>query len=108
MTDTTTRRRSPGPKRCGAGPHSESARRSRHGIGLPPKSDDARNCVPLWLLDNHNGTQNAKPATRSQLQPLVLPQDGQAWHEPARCICTPHCMQYGASTLVVGRLMAGD
>jgi hypothetical protein len=28
-----------------------------------------------------------------QLQPLVLPQDGQAWHEPARCICTPHCMQ---------------
>ena len=73
-----------------------------------PKSDDARDCVPLWLLDNHNGTQNAKPATRSQLQPLVLPQDGQAWHEPARCICTPHCMQYGASTLVVGRLMAGD
>ena len=32
-----------------------------------------------------------------QLQPLVLPQLGQAWHEPARCICTPHCMQYGAS-----------
>jgi hypothetical protein len=28
-----------------------------------------------------------------QLQPLVLPHDGQAWQEPARCICTPHCMQ---------------
>src|SRR4029450_7011438 len=35
----------------------------------------------------------------NQLQPLVLPHDGQAWQEPARCICTPHCMQYGASTL---------
>lgn len=32
-----------------------------------------------------------------QLQPLVFPQDGQAWHDPARCIFTPHCMQYGAS-----------
>ena len=32
-----------------------------------------------------------------QLQPLVLPQLGQAWQEPARCIWTPHCMQYGAS-----------
>ena len=30
-----------------------------------------------------------------QLQPLVLPQLGQAWQLPARCICTPHCMQYG-------------
>ena len=28
-----------------------------------------------------------------QLQPLVLPQLGQAWQEPARCIWTPHCMQ---------------
>ena len=26
-------------------------------------------------------------------QPLVLPQLGQAWQEPARCIWTPHCMQ---------------
>src|SRR5690606_24862452 len=42
-----------------------------------------------------------------QLQPLVLPQLGQAWHEPARCICTPHCMQYGASTLALVRCTAG-
>jgi hypothetical protein len=28
-----------------------------------------------------------------QLQPEVLPQLGQAWQEPARCIWTPHCMQ---------------
>jgi hypothetical protein len=33
------------------------------------------------------------PGISDQLQPLVEPQDGQAWHEPARCICTPHCMQ---------------
>ena len=32
-----------------------------------------------------------------QLQPLVLPQLGQAWHEPARIIGTPHCMHIGAS-----------
>ena len=32
-----------------------------------------------------------------QLQPLVEPQLGQAWHEPARIICTPHCMHIGAS-----------
>jgi hypothetical protein len=32
-----------------------------------------------------------------QLQPEVLPHDGQAWHEPARFICTPHCMHIGAS-----------
>jgi hypothetical protein len=32
-----------------------------------------------------------------QLQPLVEPQLGQAWHEPARIICTPHCMHMGAS-----------
>jgi hypothetical protein len=41
---------------------------------------------------------NGKPASPlgwswAQLQPLVLPQLGQAWHEPARCIWTPHCMQ---------------
>ena len=29
----------------------------------------------------------------AQLQPLVLPQVGQAWQLPARIICTPHCMQ---------------
>ena len=39
----------------------------------------------------------------------MLPHDGQAWHDPARCICTPHCMQYGASMLLAaGGLMAGD
>jgi len=32
-----------------------------------------------------------------QLQPLVLPQLGQAWQLPARIICTPHCMHIGAS-----------
>ena len=32
-----------------------------------------------------------------QLQPLVLPQLGQAWHEPARIMVTPHCMHIGAS-----------
>ena len=30
-------------------------------------------------------------------QPLVEPQLGQAWQEPARCICTPHVMHMGAS-----------
>ena len=40
----------------------------------------------------------------SQLQPLVEPQLGQAWHEPAGTICTPHCMQIGAS---LGRTLAG-
>jgi hypothetical protein len=33
----------------------------------------------------------------SQLQPLVEPQLGQAWQEPARIICTPHCIHIGAS-----------
>ena len=32
-----------------------------------------------------------------QLHPLVEPQLGQAWHDPARFICTPHCMHIGAS-----------
>src|ERR671910_138826 len=45
------------------------------------------------------GYGNSAPAG-GQLQPLVLPQDGHAWQEPARCICTPHCMQYGASAWV--------
>src|SRR4051812_2428710 len=42
-----------------------------------------------------------------QLQPLVLPQLGQAWHEPARCIWTPHCMQYGASETVLAAVDFG-
>lgn len=29
----------------------------------------------------------------TQEQPLVLPQEGQAWQLPERIICTPHCMQ---------------
>jgi hypothetical protein len=33
------------------------------------------------------------PDRLHQLQPLVLPQLGQAWQEPARCIWTPHIMQ---------------
>jgi hypothetical protein len=37
------------------------------------------------------------PARPLQLQPLVLPQLGQAWQLPARTICTPHCMHIGAS-----------
>ena len=42
---------------------------------------------------------------RCQLQPEVLPHDGHAWHEPARCICTPHCMHIGASLCVMTRGM---
>ena len=34
-----------------------------------------------------------------QLQPLVVPQLGQAWQLPARCMVTPHCMHIGASWL---------
>jgi len=37
------------------------------------------------------------PSPFGQLQPLVLPQLGQAWQLPARFICTPHCMHIGAS-----------
>jgi hypothetical protein len=33
----------------------------------------------------------------NQLQPLVVPHDGHAWQEPARCMVTPHCMHIGAS-----------
>lgn len=36
-----------------------------------------------------------------QLQPLVVPHDGQAWQEPARCMTTPHCMHIGASWLTI-------
>ena len=32
-------------------------------------------------------------------QPLVVPQLGQAWQLPARCMTTPHCMHSGASWL---------
>jgi hypothetical protein len=42
------------------------------------------------IRDRIPGTLNDR---LHQLQPLVLPQLGQAWHEPARCIWTPHCMQ---------------
>ena len=41
--------------------------------------------------------------TGYQLQPLVEPQLGQAWHAPARCIWTPHCMHIGASDLYTAR-----
>ena len=34
-----------------------------------------------------------------QLQPLVLPQLGQAWQLPARIICTPQVMHIGASPI---------
>src|ERR1700747_1216604 len=30
-------------------------------------------------------------------QPLVAPQDGQAWHEPARCMMSPHTWQITTS-----------
>ena len=32
----------------------------------------------------------------------MLPQLGQAWQEPARCIWMPHCMQSGALTSATG------
>jgi hypothetical protein len=38
-----------------------------------------------------------QPGRPTQLQPLVLPQLGQAWQAPARCIWTPHIMHMGAS-----------
>ena len=47
---------------------------------------------------SRNGALDAPP---TQLQPLVVPQLGQAWQEPARCITTPHCMHIGASWLTV-------
>ncbi|MEY4158756.1 MAG: hypothetical protein RL743_1251, partial [Actinomycetota bacterium] len=41
-----------------------------------------------------------------QEQPEVEPHDGHAWHEPARCIWTPHCMHIGASLcFTAGRSM---
>ena len=41
----------------------------------------------------------AHRAGDAQLQPLVVPQLGQAWQAPARTIATPHCMHIGASEL---------
>jgi hypothetical protein len=63
----------------------------------------------VTFLTDRNVTGAETPVTlidRShQLQPLVLPQLGQAWHEPARIICTPHCMHMGAS---LARCAGGD
>ena len=51
----------------------------------------------VTFLTGRNVTGAETPVTLidrlHQLQPLVLPQLGQAWQEPARCIWTPHCMQ---------------
>ena len=37
----------------------------------------------------------------------MLPQLGQAWQEPARIICTPHCMHIGASLTRAARHFDG-
>ena len=61
-------------QRCRAGPTRSCSSRSAEG------------CVDVDVTDSAD-------AGGHQLQPLVLPQLGQAWQEPARCIWTPHCMQ---------------
>ena len=55
---------------------------------IPNKARSARTCASVSSFGDD---------VDHQLQPLVEPQLGQAWHEPARIICTPHCMHIGAS-----------
>lgn len=62
----------------------------------PRPSAGHRSMFPL-AADDRRIRPERRSAPRAQLQPLVLPQLGQAWHEPARFICTPHCMHIGAS-----------
>jgi hypothetical protein len=48
-------------------------------------------------MSSGHETPMTSPDRSHQLHPLVVPQLGQAWQEPARIICTPHCMHSGAS-----------
>ena len=55
---------------------------------LPPERGTGGK-KPYGVRLSASGTDQAKRASRYE-QPLVVPQLGHAWHEPARCICTPH------------------
>ena len=57
---------------------------------VTPIMAQARGSIPLW---DH---PRAWAVVSTQLHPLVLPQPGQAWQLPARCMVMPHCMQIGA------------
>src|SRR4051794_17788167 len=85
-TATTDNRRSvmASPSRSDCGHHTPAHR--------PAQDVDA----PVALTDLDGGRRDIVDRLH-QLQPLVDPQLGQAWHEPARIICTPHCMHMGAS-----------
>jgi hypothetical protein len=82
-------------------------------VPLPP-SAPSRTCVTAtrfgdrgtdYLHGNGRGIPTLPTPSRGQgkvdrpryEQPLVVPQLGQAWQEPARIIWTPHCMHIGAS-----------
>ena len=64
------------------------------GVQTPP---DLAADSPLFVPESAARLAFNGATGGTQLQPLVLPQLGQAWHEPARFICTPHCMHIGAS-----------
>ena len=83
-TRTHTTVRQPGP-RAGHPNHPSSGTR---GASVT----DSRTSVTGRRV---TGAQTPVTSTdrQHQLQPLVLPQLGQAWQLPARCIWTPHCMQ---------------
>ena len=54
---------------------------------LPPERETGgKKPYPVRLSASGSGSG----VTAAYEQPLVVPQLGQAWHEPARCICTPH------------------
>src|SRR5688500_2966627 len=76
------------------------------------KSADGPPDQVLDTADQDSNIGSRSPVTSphvpaAQEQPLVLPQLGQAWHEPARCIWTPQVMQYGASECVTAATGTG-
>jgi hypothetical protein len=82
-------------------------------VDTPTRNDKSREGHEASQFEGQN--REGVPTTHSiitvssaradgQLQPEVLPQLGQAWHDPARTICTPHCMHIGAS--LVRRLIS--
>ena len=101
------RRVPPGSRWCPQGSHPSSRMKleiAEVELSVPIRDVRAVGCCregrgPVGQSDEQSvAAAAAGPGIEAdQLHPLVDPQLGQAWQEPARIICTPHCMHIGAS-----------
>src|SRR4051794_17573447 len=77
--------------------HTDSEVTSPAGADRAPRTGDRADPEPRQIRKHLLVGVVVEHLDDNQLQPLVEPQLGQAWQEPARIICTPHCMHIGAS-----------